>query len=86
MSISKEFNYMSDDETSYDVNRFSACARMVCRFQSMQTIIFDCLCDSVFSTVVKFQNKAAAYQHSLPVLITDGEKFILLYATFTYIS
>ena len=53
---------------------FSACARVACRFQSMQTIIFDYQCDSVSSTAVKFGNHSAAFQHSLPILITDGEK------------
>ena len=42
--------------------------------------------DSVSSTDIKFRNYAAASQHSLLILITDGEKIILLYATFTYIS
>ena len=65
---------------------FSARARVACRIQSMQTIIFDYQCDSVSSTAVKFRNQAAAAQHSLPILIIDGEKIILLYATFTYIS
>ena len=63
---------------------FSARARVACRFQSMQTIIFDYLCDSVSSTAVKFRNHTAAFQHSLPILKTDGEKIIILYATFTY--
>ena len=35
---------------------------------------------------VKFRDHTAAFQHSLPILITDGEKFILLYAIFTYFS
>ena len=65
---------------------FSARARVACRFQSMQTIIFDYLCDSVSSTAVKFRNHTAAFQHALPVLTTDGEKIIILYATFTYFS
>ena len=68
---------------------FSACARVACRIQPMQTIIFDYQCDSVDSvsrTAVKFRNHAAAAQHPLPILIIDGEKIILLYATFTYIS
>ena len=65
---------------------FSARARMACRFQPMQTIIFDYQCDSVSSTAVKFQNHTAAFQHSLPILITDGKKIILLYASFTYFS
>ena len=33
-----------------------------------------------------FQNHAAAFQHSFLILITNGEKIVLLYATFTYIS
>ena len=65
---------------------FSACAHMACRFQSMQTIIFNYQCDSVSSTAVKFRNHIAGFQHSLSILITDGEKIILLYATFTYFS
>ena len=65
---------------------YSARARVSCRFQSMQTIIFDYQCDSVSSMVVKFRNHEAAFQHSLPISITDGEKIILLYVTFTYIS
>ena len=63
---------------------FSAHACMACRFQSMQTIIFDYQCDSVSSMPVKFRNHTAAFQLSLNVLITDGEKIILLYAIFTY--
>ena len=63
---------------------FSACARVACRFQSMQTTIFDYQCDSVSSMAVKFGNHTAAFQHSLPILITDGEKILVLYATFTY--
>ena len=55
-------------------------------FQSMQTTIFDYQWGSVSSTAAKFRNYAAASQHSLPILLTDGEKVILLYATFTYIS
>ena len=51
---------------------FSACACVACRFQSMQTIIFNYKCDSVSSTAVKFQNHAAVFQHSLPILITDS--------------
>ena len=65
---------------------FSARARVTFRFQSMQTIIFDYLCDSVSSTAVKFRNHTAAFQHSLPILITDGEKIIIFYATFTDFS
>ena len=60
-------------------------ARVACRNQSMQTIIFDYQCDSVFSTAVKFQNNATRPQQPLPVLIIDIEKIILVYATFTYI-
>ena len=62
----------------------SARACMACRFQLMQTIIFNYQCDSVSNTAVK--NHTAAFQHSLPILITDGEKIILLYATFSYFS
>ena len=65
---------------------FSARARVACRIQPMQTIIFDYQCDSVSSTAVIFRNHAAAAQHPLPILIIDGKKIILLYATFTYIS
>ena len=65
---------------------FSACARVACRFQSMQTTIFDYQCNGVSSMAVKFRSHATAFQHSLPILITDGKKFILLYATFTYSS
>ena len=65
---------------------FSACVCMSCIFQSMQTIIFDYQCDSVSSMAVKFRNHAAAFQHSLPILITDGEKIVLLYIIFTYFS
>ena len=65
---------------------FSAHARVACRFQSMQTIYFDYQCDSVSSVAIKFPNHAAASQHPLPIIITDGEKIIVLYATFTYIS
>ena len=65
---------------------FSARACVACRFQSMQMIILDYQCDSVSSMAIKFQNRAAASQHPVPVLITDGEKIIVLYATFTYIS
>ena len=64
----------------------SARARVACTFQSMQTTIFDYQCDSVSSTAVKFRNHEAASHHPLPILIADGEKFILLYATFTYIT
>ena len=65
---------------------FSAHAGMACRIHSMQMIIFDYQCDSVSSTAVQFRNHAAAAQHPLPILIIDGKKIILLYATFTYIS
>ena len=65
---------------------FSARGRVACRFQSMQTIIFDYQCDSVSNTAVKFRNHTTKFQHSLPILITDGEKIILLYTTFTYFS
>ena len=64
---------------------FSARARVDCRILSMQTTIFDYQCNSVSSTAVKFRNHAAAAQHPLPILIIDGKKIILLYATFTYI-
>ena len=63
---------------------FSARAHVACKFQSMRTIIFDYQRDSVSSTALKFRNHTAAFQHSLPILITDGEKIIILYATFTY--
>ena len=65
---------------------FSARAHVACRIQSMQTIIFDYKCDGVSSTAVKFRNYAATPQHPLPILIIDGEKIILLYATFTNIN
>ena len=52
----------------------------------MQTIIFDYQCDSVSSSAIKLQNHAASSQHPWPILITDGEKTIVLCATFTYIS
>ena len=61
---------------------FSARACVACRFQSVQTITLDYQCDSVSSSAVKFRNHAAASQHPLPI-ITDDEKIILLYATFT---
>ena len=64
----------------------NARARVACRIQSMQTIFFDYQCDSVSRTAVKFRNHAAAAPNPLPVLIIDGEKIILLYATFTHIS
>ena len=51
----------------------------------MQTIIFDGQWNSVSSTAVEFQNYAAASQHLLPILITDGDKIILLDTTFTYV-
>ena len=59
---------------------------MACRFKSMQTIILDYQCDRVSSTVIKFRNHTAAFQHSLPFLTTDGEKIILLYFLFIYFS
>ena len=62
---------------------FSAHACVACRFQS---IFFDYQCDSVSSMAFKFRNHAAASQHSLPILITGGEKIMVLYVTFTYIS
>ena len=65
---------------------FSARAHVACRIQSLQTIIFDYQIDSVSRTANKFRNHAAVAQHPLPILIIDGEKIILLYATFTYIS
>ena len=65
-------------------NIFSALASVACRIRSMPTIIFGYQCDSVSRTAVKFRNHVAAAQHPLPILITDGEKSILLYATFTY--
>ena len=65
---------------------FSAHARLACRFQSMQMIIFDYQYGSVSSMAVSFRNHADAFQHSSPILLTDGEKIILLYATFTCIS
>ena len=65
---------------------FSARAHVACRTQSMQTIIFDYHCVSASSTAVKFRNYTAPSQHPLPILIIDGEKIILLYATFTNIS
>ena len=57
-----------------------------CRFQSLQTIIFDCQWNSASSMAVEFRNHTAASQHSLPILITDGNKVILLYASFIYVS
>ena len=65
---------------------FSARACVSCKFQSIQLIIFDYQCDSVSSMVVKFRNHAAAFQRSLPISIRDGEKIILRYVTFIYIS
>ena len=65
---------------------FSARARVACRFQSTQTIAFGYQCDSAFRKAVKFRNHAEGFQHSLPILISDGEKIILLYAIFTYIT
>ena len=40
----------------------------------------------VSNTAVKFRNYYAAAKHSSPISITDGEKIILFYATFSYIS
>ena len=65
---------------------FSARAHVACRFQSMQMIILDYQCDCVSNAAVKFRNHTAAFRHSLPILMTDGEKIILLYATCTYFS
>ena len=65
---------------------FSEHACMACRFQLTQMIIFNYQWDSVSSTAVKFRDHTAAFQLSLPILITDGEKIILFYATFTYFS
>ena len=48
--------------------------RVACRFKSMQTIILDYQCDSVSSTAIKFRNHTAAFQHSLPILITMVRK------------
>ena len=56
---------------------FSARARVACRIQSMQTIIFDYQCDSVSRSAVIFRNHAAAAQYPLPILIIDCEKIIL---------
>ena len=85
MSIKKKLIIRAIKQATISII-FSTRARVVCRFQSMQTIIFDYQCDSVSSMAIKFQNHAAASQHPLPILITDGEKIIVLYATFTYIS
>ena len=52
----------------------------------MQTVIFNYQCDSVSSMVVKFRNHKSASQPSLPILIANGEKIILLYAAFAFIS
>ena len=65
---------------------FSASTRVACRFQSMQTIICDYQYDSFSSMAVKFRNQAAASLNSLFISITDGEKIILPFATFTYIN
>ena len=84
MSVKKKLNTRAIEQATISII-YSAPARVACRFQSMQTIIFDYQCDSVSSMTIKFQNHAAASQHPLPILITDGEKIIVLYATFTYI-
>ena len=65
---------------------YNARARVACRFQSMQTIIFHCQWNNVSSTAIGFRNHTAAFQYSLPILITDGYKIILFYATFSYVS
>ena len=83
MSIKKKLHEQFSKQAAMSII-YSARAPVACRFQSMQTIIFDYLCDSVSSTAVKFRNHTAAFQHSLPVLITAGEKIIILYATATY--
>ena len=85
MSIKKKLITRATKQAAMSII-FSARARVACRFQSMQTIIFDYLCDNVSSTAVKFRNHTAAFQHSLPILITHGEKIIILYATFIYFS
>ena len=85
MSIKKKLITQAIKQATMSII-FSARARVSCRFQWMQTIIFDYQCDSVSRMAVKFRNHAAAFQHSLPILITDGEKIILLYITFTYFS
>ena len=85
MSIKKRLITQAIKQAAMPIN-FSARAHVACRFQRMQTIIFDYQCDSVSSTAVKFRNHTAAFQHSLPILITGGEKIIILYATFTYFS
>ena len=83
MSIKKKLH---EELNKQPCRFFSARACVACRFQSMQTIIFDYQYDSVSSKAVKFRNHKAAFQHSLPILITDGEKIILFYATYTYFS
>ena len=85
MSIKKKLITRAIKQTTISII-FSARARVACRFQSMQTIIFDCQCNSVSSMAIKFQNHAAASRHPLPILITDGEKIIVRNAIFTYIS
>ena len=85
MSLKKKLITRAIKQTTVSII-FSARARVACRFLSMQTIIFDYQCDCVSSAAVKFRNHTAAFQHSLPILITGGEKIILLYATFTYFS
>ena len=85
MSIKKKLITRASKQATVSII-FSARARVACRFQSMQTIIFDYQCDCVSNTAVKFRNHTAAFQHPLPILITDGEKIVLLYATFAYFS
>ena len=84
MSIKKKLITRAIKQTTISII-FSARAHVACRFQSMQTIIFDCQCNSVSSMAIKFQNHAAASRHPLPILITDGEKIIVRNAIFTYI-
>ena len=85
MSIKKKLIRQAIKQATVSII-FSARARVACRFQSMQTIIFDYQCDRVSSAAIKFRKHTAAFQHSLPILMTDGEKIIVLYATFTYFS
>ena len=85
MSIKKKPVTQAIKQTTMSII-FSAHVHVACRIQLIQTIIFDYHCDSVSSTAIKFRNHAAAAQHPLPILIIDGKKIILLYATFTYIS
>ena len=75
MSIKKKFITQAIKQATVSTI-FSAHACVACRFQSMQTIIFNYQCDSVSSTAVKFRNHIAAFQQSLSILITDGEKII----------